>query len=117
MSVYKYNLKGTSNSLPAFPGVYVLSGVTPNNFHSTYPIYKSIADFATYSTSFNDTADAMLLLPGFRCVIYQNSSYGTELEDFANTTSNIKVYDITNNNDASSIKVYFGYTNNWSEIT
>jgi len=108
MSVYKYNLKGTSNSLPAFPGVYVLSGVTAGNMHSTYPIYKSIANFATYSSSFNDTADAMLLLPGFRCVIYVSSNYGTELEDFANTTSNILMFDITNNNFASSIKVYFG---------
>ena len=108
MSVYKYNLKGTSNSLPAFPGVYVLSGVTPNNFHSTFPIYKSIANFASYSSSLNDTADAMLLLPGFRCVIYGSANYVTELEDFANTTSNIKIYDITNNNAASSIKVYFG---------
>ena len=112
-SVYKYNLKGNADVFFAFPGVYILSGVTTNNFHSTFPIYKSINNFLSLHQSVDervsDAADAMMLLPGFKCIVYQNINYGGDvLGNFNNTTSNIKVFDIGTNNAASSIKVYFG---------
>jgi hypothetical protein len=115
MSTYTYTIPGTTNKFPCFPGLYLMSGITTSNTHIPYPIFKTMSDFND-TTSLNDTADAVLLMPGYRFQLYPSADYGgTLIVDTSNSTNFPTIIDI-NNNTASSIKLYYGSPAGWTII-
>lgn len=117
MSTYTYTIPGTSNKFPCFPGLYLLSGLTDGNTHIPYPIFKSMSDFDNIA-SLDNTADVLLIMPGYRVILYSGANYSGQIIDTSNNSTSLTVVDIANNNVATSVKLYYGSTaNGWTEIT
>ena len=116
MSTYTYTIPGTTNKFPCFPGIYLLSGATTDNTHIPYPIFKSMPNFSSGVSSLNDTADLLLIMPGYRVQLYGTVDYSNLMIDTSNSTIYPTHEDITNN-IASSVKLYYGsHANGWTEI-
>ena len=104
----------TVNSFPIFPGAYVFN-IQSITFDSIFPIYGSIANYTTYKQN-ND--DYYLVLPGFKLVVYNATTFTTAYSyitmDNTNGTT-IKRYTLNSNSNVNaglSCKLY----NNNTEI-
>jgi len=94
-----------------------MSGATTDNTHIPYPIFKSMPNFSTGVSNLNDTADLLLVMPGYRVQLYQAADYITSMIDTSNNSTSPTHVDI-DNNIASSVKLYYGSTvTGWTEIT
>jgi hypothetical protein len=110
---YKYNVTNNSNilTIPAFPGAYIYNrGIDSSPTALPIPIYMS----EPVATSFmNDKDYLILVLPGFKIVIYDTINFGfTSTAEY--TVDNITGTDIkfvankTGSYAGSSYKLYYG---------
>jgi len=117
MSTYSYNIPGTANKFPGFPGCYLMSNPNADNTYTLYPIFKSMPDFSTIS-SLNNTAEYILVLPGFKAEAFYTSNYGSTPDIISNNSGGTTPI-VTNvdDNNVSSLKLYFGSeTTGWTQL-
>jgi hypothetical protein len=103
MAIYK------DKGFPAFPGAYIINGLA-----GSFPIYKSTPDLgATGSIGASNTNDYLLVMPGYKIVIYTDANYATNERTIDNTaySSIYHVKTITPiANQITSIKLFYGST-------
>jgi hypothetical protein len=112
---YKYDVSYNSSILiiPAFPGAYIYNrGIDSSPTALPVPIYMS-NPVAGNDFSFMNDADYMLLvLPGFKIVIYDTVNFGftsTNAYTVDNTTgTDLMFYANRNGYTGSSYKLYYG---------
>ena len=99
------------NTFPCVPGAYLLSNKQSGSGWFSFPIFISTPNLSAIGTNITRSADALMLMPGFSCKVWDSNNYsGNEIGTFNNSFSgntNIQDFDITNN-DARSIQLYFG---------
>lgn len=99
------------NTFPCVPGAYLLSNKQSGSGWFSFPIFISTPNLSAIGTNITDSADALMLMPGFSCKVHGSTGYtGTATGTFNNSLSgntNIQYFGITNN-EASSIQLYFG---------
>lgn len=103
MALYK------DNGFPAFPGAYIINGGG-----GSYPIYKSTPNLsAVGSIGADDANDYLLVMPGYKILIYTNPNYSTNERTIDNTKSS-NIYHVKTLspllNVISSIKLFYGST-------
>ncbi len=89
------------------PGAYLT-----NSGGGSYPIFCSISTFSTFGMG--DQDDMYIVLPGYKLLVYTNSSYtldtGTNVQTIDNTTgTNILLYTVPTGyvNKGDSCKLYY----------
>ena len=107
-----------SNNIPIYPGAYFINTgtfATGGSGISMFPIYGNLYQFYLPYVS-NDTDNYFVVLPGFKLVVFQDTSYNTGSSStssrytiFDNTSgTGIRSYQSTNYEDfASSCKLYY----------
>ena len=103
MALYK------ENGFPAFPGAYIINGL-----YGSYPIYKSTTNLgAVGSIGADDANDSLLVMPGYKILIYTNPNYSTNERTIDNTNSS-NIYHVKTLspllNAITSIKLFYGST-------
>ena len=99
------------NTFPCVPGAYLLSNKITDYGWFSFPIFISTPNLLAIGTNITDSADALMLMPGFSCKVWDSSNYsGNETGTFNNSLSgntNIQYFNIIDN-EVSSIQLYFG---------
>jgi hypothetical protein len=103
----------TQTKISNNPGAWMFDG-TKNN---RWPVLHSTTDVRTddmfitdggSSYAFNDIDDAWFVLPGFKCEVYQHSSYTGIKTTFDNTHgTTVLVKKSSRANDVTSIKLFY----------
>ena len=117
MSSYAYNIPGTTNNFPGFPGCYLLSNPNTDNTYTLYPIFKSMPDLTTGVSNLNNTTEKLLVLPGFKVEAFYGS-YGPTPDISCNNSGGTNFIETNvDNNNVSSLKLYFGSnTTIWTQL-
>lgn len=103
MALYK------EKGFPAFPGAYIINGL-----YGSYPIYKSTPNLgATGTIGASDTNDYLLVMPGYKILIYNDANYTSNERTIDNTISS-NIYHVKTiapiANAITSIKLFYGST-------
>jgi hypothetical protein len=70
-------------NMPIFPGAYLIDA----GAIGTFPIFCSISSLVTYiDTQASDRDDAVLLMPGYKLILWNNANYGETSVAIDNTT-------------------------------
>ena len=102
------------NNIPIYPGAYYGNTGTlgdGGNASAIFPIYGSIADFSRPYNS-NSADNYYLVLPGFKLVVYSNTSYSSTTTTYDNTSgTQIKTFvPSTTTDKGKSCKLYYNGT-------
>jgi len=106
------NKSGSYNSLKLslFPGAYLI-----NSGGGSIPIFFSISDLPTFLDNTGDREDSVLVMPGYKIILYYNGSFGGSYVAIDNTSGTMIIVGQSNlaatggwdNNNISSCELFF----------
>ena len=93
----------SGTTVPSFPGAYVFRDAYNSGSTGMIPIYTSIPNFTDIM---DDKVSAVLVLPGFKIIMYENNSYAGTPTMIDNSGGN-DVLSHNGTNSASSCRLYY----------
>ena len=109
------NMPFVYNTMPTYPGAYLLDGGG-----GALPIFCSVDDFSTWG--FNDIDDYYIVMPGYLLQIYIDSGQTGTSYTYENRGSVVKYFNSSSQNKATSCRLSFlksvsGSTYTYTEIS